>query len=148
MPAARVLESCFLASVSCASQGRGVFVSCCCRCEKDLAVKRGKRNVAYALALIPFPFPFFVLIFLVQNGLPSAQNPYIINGDFVDRGKNGTEICLILFGFRKCRIASVILYLTAFVSAHTYPSFLPSPGSRAFFFFSVGLCAAFCFLLS
>jgi serine/threonine-protein phosphatase with EF-hand domain len=41
-----------------------------------------------------------LLMIFEKNGLPSDQNPYIINGDFVDRGKNGTEICLILFGFQ------------------------------------------------
>lgn len=48
------------------------------------------------------------LLNVVQNGLPSDQNPYVINGDFVDRGKNGTEICLILFGFRKLMPASSV----------------------------------------
>ncbi|KAF7251010.1 Serine/threonine-protein phosphatase with EF-hands 1 [Varanus komodoensis] len=33
------------------------------------------------------------------NGLPSEENPYIFNGDFVDRGKNSTEILIILFAF-------------------------------------------------
>ncbi|NXD70177.1 PPE1 phosphatase, partial [Eolophus roseicapillus] len=37
--------------------------------------------------------------FLLQNGLPSEQNPYIFNGDFVDRGKNSMEILIILFAF-------------------------------------------------
>ncbi|ELW48742.1 Serine/threonine-protein phosphatase with EF-hands 1 [Tupaia chinensis] len=33
----------------------------------------------------------------MQNGLPSESNPYIFNGDFVDRGKNSMEILMILF---------------------------------------------------
>lgn len=39
-----------------------------------------------------------VLIYLniFQNGLPSAENPYIFNGDFVDRGKKGLEVLLLL----------------------------------------------------
>ena len=34
---------------------------------------------------------------LFQNGLPSVDNPYIFNGDFVDRGRNSTEIAILLF---------------------------------------------------
>lgn len=37
--------------------------------------------------------------FFPQNGLPSAENSYIFNGDFVDRGKNSMEIIIILFAF-------------------------------------------------
>lgn len=32
----------------------------------------------------------------MQNGLPSPENPYIFNGDFVDRGKKGLEVFLLL----------------------------------------------------
>ncbi|XP_050498182.1 serine/threonine-protein phosphatase rdgC isoform X2 [Diabrotica virgifera virgifera] len=37
-----------------------------------------------------------LLVILHKNGLPSADNPYIFNGDFVDRGKRGLEVFLIL----------------------------------------------------
>ena len=38
-----------------------------------------------------------IIWFFIQNGLPSVHNPYIFNGDFVDRGRNSVEIAVILF---------------------------------------------------
>lgn len=44
------------------------------------------------------------------NGLPSEENPYLFNGDFVDRGSFSLEVILTLFAF-KCMCPSA-MYLS------------------------------------
>ncbi|KAK6157520.1 hypothetical protein DH2020_011768 [Rehmannia glutinosa] len=51
---------------------------------------------------------FYDLINIFElNGLPSEDNPYLFNGDFVDRGSFSVEVILTLFAF-KCMSPSAI----------------------------------------
>ncbi|KAJ9549194.1 hypothetical protein OSB04_021737 [Centaurea solstitialis] len=51
---------------------------------------------------------FFDLLNIFElNGLPSEENPYLFNGDFVDRGSFSLEVILTLFAF-KCMSPSAI----------------------------------------
>merc|ERR1719450_1549889 len=43
------------------------------------------------------------------NGLPSEENPYLFNGDFVDRGSFSVEVILALFAWKLCFPRSVHL---------------------------------------
>ncbi|XP_068422496.1 serine/threonine-protein phosphatase with EF-hands 2 [Clinocottus analis] len=50
-----------------------------------------------------------LLLIFYKNNMPSLENPYLFNGDFVDRGKDSIEILIILFSFLLVFPSSVYL---------------------------------------
>jgi len=44
-----------------------------------------------------------------MNGVPSEENPYLFNGDFVDRGSFSVEVILALFAWKLCYPRGVFL---------------------------------------
>jgi serine/threonine-protein phosphatase with EF-hand domain len=50
-----------------------------------------------------------VIHVLDEVGLPSNENKYVFNGDFVDRGKYGAEVALLLFAVYTYDPANVVL---------------------------------------
>lgn len=40
-----------------------------------------------------------LLLIFRENGVPSNTNPYVFNGDFVDRGKNAVEVTCLIYGY-------------------------------------------------
>ena len=41
-----------------------------------------------------------LLLIFRENGLPSEKNPYVFNGDFVDRGTHSVEIAVLVYAFQ------------------------------------------------
>ena len=72
-----------------------------------------------------FLLQFYDLLNIFElNGLPSEDNPYLFNGDFVDRGSFSLEVILTLFAF-KCMCPSGKLF--------NYFGFLVYPCNTLFF---------------
>ncbi|XP_050935581.1 serine/threonine-protein phosphatase 5-like isoform X4 [Cucumis melo] len=59
------------------------------------------------------------------NGLPSEDNPYLFNGDFVDRGSFSLEVILTLFAV-KCMSPSGLMSDLLWSDPHPYPGRGPS----------------------
>ncbi|CAK4628756.1 hypothetical protein AeMF1_015246 [Aphanomyces euteiches] len=73
-----------------------------------LAMLQEKPNITY-LSIAPQPHITVIgdihgqlddlLLIFRENGLPSESNPYVFNGDLVDRGPRSIECALIVFAF-------------------------------------------------
>lgn len=50
-----------------------------------------------------------LLTIFTLNGFPSNENPYLFNGDLIDRGSHGVEILMILFAFKLVQPSSVLI---------------------------------------
>ncbi|XP_004499994.1 serine/threonine-protein phosphatase 5 isoform X1 [Cicer arietinum] len=70
----------------------------------DITVPHGKRFTVCGDVHGQF---YDLLNIFELNGLPSEENPYLFNGDFVDRGSFSLEVILTLFAF-KCMSPSAI----------------------------------------
>ena len=56
------------------------------------------------------------------NGLPSEENPYLFNGDFVDRGSFSVEVILTLFAFKCMSPSGTATFFHVFSSFMFYIS--------------------------
>lgn len=69
-----------------------------------------------------------VLVIFEEHGLPAPGNAYLFNGDIADRGRNATEIFVLLLAFKlACPDIMRDAGLHAAAQASPPP---PSPGSR------------------